>query len=359
MGRIIGVDLGTMFFQVAEFGNDKKKINVKTTRNAFVELDTTDDVEEILSRNNWQYIKDQDKYYVIGEDSLRVANMFPGKIELRRPMQDGVLNANEPKKTLILSSMVEQAIGKAQSKEDLVCTCVSSESVDESQDNVFHKNRLIGIFKKLGYQCKVIEEGLAVILSSNPVMIEVDGTEAKFTGIGISSGAGRMNCVLAYKALQVVGLSCARSGDYIDRMVAAATGYPVSQITRKKETKLDFTKIDPDDDVLFALDAYYSNVIEYVFKKFALKFKEVKSQFEAPLDIILAGGTAMPKGFCAKVEEVVRGLELPFEIKEVKLVSDPRSAVVKGCLRQAYITAKQHEKQEEGGSEDAEFFEGQ
>jgi len=38
------------------------------------------------------------KYFVVGEDSMRVARMFPGKVELRRPMQDGILNKEEDKK---------------------------------------------------------------------------------------------------------------------------------------------------------------------------------------------------------------------------------------------------------------------
>lgn len=349
--RATGIDVGTMFFQVAEEGEGGMEI--LRTRNAFVELEVSEDIEEILGRNDWQYVKDGGKFFVIGEDSLRVANMFPGKVELRRPLADGVLNKGEEKKMLVLNELIKSAIGTAPSNKSVVCTCVSSDSADGSPDSAFHKARLMGMFKNLGWNVKVIEEGHAVILSERPVLNEPDGTESPFSGIGISFGAGRVNCVLAYKGLQVVGMSAARCGDWIDAKVAEATGEPLSQITKKKETKLNFDDIDYDDDVIFALDAYYGEMIRFVFKNFASKFQEVKSQFEAPLEVVLAGGTSTPQGFCKKVEEVIRELELPFEIKSVKLATEPRDAVVKGCLTQAIITQRKLEKSDPDNIESA------
>jgi actin-like ATPase involved in cell morphogenesis len=103
--RAIGYDPGTMFCQTAEM--DGEKVKFTSTRNAFVELPQSDDVEETLKRNNWQYIKDDGRYYVVGEDCIKVANIFPGKVEVRRPMADGVLNKNEDKKLVILIKIVK------------------------------------------------------------------------------------------------------------------------------------------------------------------------------------------------------------------------------------------------------------
>ena len=178
-------------------------------------------------------------------------------------------------------------------------------------------------------------------------MLSLMAAKARYSGIGISFGAGRVNCVLAYKGLQVVGMSAARSGDWVDKKVAEAIGDPLSQVTKAKETKLDFNNLDADDDVVFALDAYYGEMIKYVFSKFAKKFQEVKSQFEAPLEVIVAGGTSMPKGFCSKVENVIRELDLPFEVAGVRHASEPRNAVVKGCLTQAVITARKMHRDED------------
>lgn len=343
MSRAVGCDCGTMFFQVAE--NDPSgNIDFKVIRNSFVELEASEDTEQILTQNDWQYVSDEKHYYVIGEDSMRVARIFPGKVELRRPMQGGVLNKGEEKKMLVMAKMIESSIGKPPDEKSVVCTCVSSDPVDDAVDNTFHKARLEGMFKRMGWEnIKVIEEGHAVILSERPVLVEADGTQVPFSGIGMSFGAGKVNCVLAYRGLPIIGMSAARSGDWIDKKVSEQTDTPISQVTNIKETKLNFNKIDYDDDVQFALDAYYSNMLEFVFKKFSDKFSKVKSQFEAPLEIVVAGGTSMPQGFGRKITSVIAGLDLPFEVKEVKRASDPRTAVVKGCLTQAIISQKKME----------------
>ena len=713
--RVTGVDVGTMFFQVSESG-DNGSVKVKTIRNAFVELPDTEDVEEILSRNDWQWLKDGKHYYILGEDSLRVANMFPNKVDLRRPMQDGVLNKNEDKKMLVMAEIIKSSLGEAPDDKSVVCTCVSSESVDGSPDSTFHRSRLMGMFKRLGWNTKVIEEGHAIVLSERPVIVEKDevddDVEVPYSGVGCSFGAGRSNCVLAYKGLQVVGMSAARClskkfpvlcngqimsisevqpgdividgmgqesevlsvidngykeellsiglkrfsniplemteehkvfikrnlswqwlradeivigdilgvpvilpsvassnmlylgtdynnnrirlvksrnlgrlfglflgdgstnfnknghgyvqwainrkdseiiekydriltelldidvemadcpqeglirlkahrtylakffkqrfynacgekicplklsdipdqmaigiieglidsdgfrpqnryryngfaiyntstaiimlahmlfnrfsiqhsiskrdprlgginskgiqiegkkdawsiqayalaaslfqtfvnhenhgfsyqrpdfieykvesikkvsyndnvfdlkvnsphhsfsslgaivhncGDWIDQRVSDATGQPIGQVTRKKERHLDFDALDQDDDVIFALDAYYGEMIKYVFEHFGKKFATVKSQFDYPLTIVVAGGTSMPQGFCNKVREVLLGLDLPFEIKDVVHASDSRNAVVKGLLVQAAITKRRLDKGE-------------
>jgi len=339
--RAVGVDCGTMFFQTAE-NNKDGKTELKTIRNAFIELEVTDDIEEILAQNKWRYIKSDGNYYVIGEDSLKVAKMC--KLELRRPMQDGILNKGEDKKMVVLSELIRTSIGKPSDAQSVVCTCVSSESVDGYKDSTYHKDRLSSMFKNLGWNVKVIEEGLAVILSEAPSVIDSEGSEVPFSGIGISFGSGRANCVLAYKGMKITGCSTARSGDWIDNRVAEQLGVPISKIISKKEKELDFTNIDPEDDVLYALNVYYEAMIEYTIKNFANKFKQDKPDIDEELDIIIAGGTSMPKGFCAKVEEVIRRLDLPFKVRNVKHASDPRNSVVNGCLIQAGITHKKLSK---------------
>jgi len=342
-GRAVGCDVGTMFFQVAE-KLDTDSLSHKTVRNAFVELPVSEDAEDVLLRNGWQYVKDGENYYVIGDDAIQVANIFPGKTEIRRPLADGVLNKSEDKKLLVLAEIINQAVGPAEGDNSWLCTCVSSASVDTSQDSVFHRQRLEALFKRLGWNIKVIEEGHAVILSERPVVIE-DGKEIAYSGIGVSFGAGRANCVLAYRGLPIIGMSVARSGDWVDNIVSEQTGIPISQIISIKEKKLDFDNIDYDSDVEFALDAYYDQLIRHVFTLFGKKFAEEKSQFDAPLDIILAGGTSMPNGFTNKVRKIVDSLNLPFEINDVRAARDPRTAVVEGLYAAASVAQKKAAKE--------------
>ena len=337
--RAVGYDPGTAFFQVAE-KNNKGEIEFKTIRNAFVEISdhAGEDIEQILKQNKWQYVSDGKNYYIIGNDSLKVSRLFP-EIEVRRPMQNGVLNKGEDKKMLIMASMIENILGKTEDDNSLVCFCVSSEVVDSSMSNEFHQKRIEGMIERLGFKTKCVDEGMGVLFSERPVVV-VDGEEIPYSGIAVSFGAGRVNIVLAYRGLQILGMSCNRGGDFIDKKVSEQTSSPLSSIINIKEKILDFNNIDYNDDIIFALDVYYKNLIEYVFRNFAKKCKNVKSEFDSPLDIVLAGGTACPPGFRDKVESIVRSLDLPFEIKDVRISKDPRNSVVKGLLTQAIISQK-------------------
>ncbi len=339
--RICSFDAGTMFFQVAEKNKDGE-IEIKTMRNSFVELENydIDDIEETLKQNKWQYVTDKKHFYIIGDDSLKVCLLFP-QVILRRPMQDGVLNKGEDKKMLVMAKMIEDLIGgKSLDENSLVCFCTSGRSIDNEVDDKFHRARLTGMFERLGWKTKRIDEGLAVVLSERPTMIEKDKTEVPYTGLAISFGSGKVNITLAYKGLPIISISSTRAGDYVDKMVAENTDLSLSQIAHVKETKLDFNNIDYENDCLFCLDVYYQNMIEYTMRNIAKEFKKVKSKFTGPIDIVIAGGTASPPGFQNKVESVIRTLDLPFQIKNVKISKDPRNSVVKGLLIQAIISQK-------------------
>jgi len=333
--RAVGVDVGTMFFQTAELVDDK--ISVSAVRNAFVEIPYSSELEEILTRNGWRYVKDGTQYFVVGDDSMQVAKLFPGSVEIRRPLQDGVLNRDEPKKSLVLSGVIESSLGKAPDENSVICTCVSSPCADAGQDSTFHTARLKAMFTRLGWNVKVIEEGLAVILSERPSVVLDDGTEVPFSGIGMSFGAGRANCVVAYKGMQVLGMSVSRSGDWVDKQVSEQTAVPVSQVIDFKERVLDFENIDEDNDIAFALDAYYDAMLRHVVGLFAKKFTEVKSQFDKPLDVVIAGGTSMPKGFEKKLARIMSSVNLPFKIGDVRKAADPRNSVCSGLLTSAQI----------------------
>jgi hypothetical protein len=344
MPEAVGYDVGTMFCQCAKQGADGK-VSMSNVRNAFVEVPGGEDIEEILARNGWQWIKDGKSYFVVGEDSLQVAKLFPGKVELRRPLQDGVLNRSEDKKNVILAKIIEDQCGKAPDAQSVVCTCISSPCIDmDTADNTFHSARLKGMFARLGWNVKIIEEGLAVILSERPTTKDAEGKEIPYSGMGISFGAGRANCVLAYRGMQILGMSVQRSGDWIDKQVSQQTGIPISQVMNKKETILDLCRDDYDDDLLFALSAYYDSMIKYVFNNFAMKLKDVKTEFSYPIDIVVAGGTSMPKGFDVRVEKVIRSLNLPFSINKVSRSLSPRNSVVSGLLTQAEIVKRKLEK---------------
>ena len=147
--------------------------------------------------------------------------------------------------------------------------------------------------------------------------------------------------------MQIVGFSTTRAGDWLDQKVSEQTDIPISQAVYIKERKLDFSNIIYEDDILFAYQVYYQSLIEYTFKNLAKRFKKVKSKFSGPIEIVIAGGTASPPGLQKKIEEVIESLDLPFEIRKIRISDDPKNSVVKGLLTQAIISQKKLEKKTE------------
>lgn len=339
MSRIASCDVGTMFFQTAERMPDGG-VETQMIRNAFVELSDIDDAEDTLRRNGWNYVRKDDKFFVVGEDALQVARWFSGRVELRRPLQSGVLNKGEEQKLVVLDYMVEKTIGTATDDKSYLTTCVSSPSVDGAIDSAGHRRRLEALFKGRGWNTNVIEEAYAVVLGERPKAKEEGGSESPMSGIGVSCGAGRVNCVLVYKGVVLAAMSAARSGDWIDEKVQEETGLPLAQITSYKENKLDLSNPDLDSDLAFALDTYYEMMISDVFKMFSKKFSEVKGEHSATFDIVVAGGTSTVPGFIPKMKEIVSKLELPFKVGDVRHAKNPRNAVAEGCLAHAAAMAK-------------------
>lgn len=48
--------------------------------------------------------------------------------------------------------------------------------------------------------------------------------------------------------------------------------------------------------------------------------------------LVLSGGSALPKGFRERFEEVLRASDFPIPIKEIRMAVDPLSATAKGAL---------------------------
>ncbi len=123
MSRAISVDVGTMFYQTAEKNIDGT-VKFQCIRNAFVEMAGGDDTEDTLKRNGWNFVKDGDKFYVTGEDAIKVAKAFPNRVEMRRPLADGVLNKGEDKKMMVLDYIVGSTIPSAPDDKSVVCFCL-------------------------------------------------------------------------------------------------------------------------------------------------------------------------------------------------------------------------------------------
>jgi len=91
------------------------------------------------------------------------------------------------------------------------------------------------------------------------------------------------------------------------------------------------------------LDIFYQNMIEHALNNFAEKFNQLNNRIDVPLEIVVAGGTATVPGFLEKFKVVMSSLDLPFQVKTVRMADNPFYAVSHGCLVKA-VAAENKQK---------------
>ena len=211
---------------------------------------------------------------------------------------------------------------------------VPAQPVDQEDDDFdvgYHEDVVKAILSEVGYQARAINEAEALCYAE---LADLD-----YTGIGISCGAGMTNVCVMLNGEPTVLFSTTKSGDWVDRMSAVATGEPDSVVQVEKEGG-NFTVGEANENpVLSAVASYYERLIEYTAKQlaFALSGHKALPKFKHPITIVVAGGTSQAKGYIQKLKEKLAENHFPLEIQEVKHAQDPLHSVAKGCLIAASI----------------------
>jgi len=319
----IGLDCGTMHLCAARSDTDE----VKITRNVFLKLDS-DDIQ-ISELSEISHVESEDgDLFIIGSDAFKYANIF-GQ-EVSRPMEKGLISPKEIAAIDVLTLMIKDLIGDVKGKDAYCSYSVPAEAIDEGRSITYHENVFARILKSLGINYSSINEAMAIIYS--------ECAKEKFSGIAISFGAGMANVAVAYKGIQALAFSTARSGDWIDRGTAESLGMVANRVTSIKEKYMKFSgeveiKNKKTKRVLEALFYYHKALIEYTVKKIIKEFDEkVDIEVDEPIPIVVSGGTSMPEGFVEMFRDVISGYDLPFEVSEIRRAKNPLTAVANGLL---------------------------
>ena len=317
-----GLDIGTAFLVCAEkVGNN---IVFRSERNAFFEIERNDFTKNMLDSSKVKYIIKDDKLYVVGDEALEFANIF--NKDTRRPLSGGVISPKEKEALPMVELLIKTLLEQPSSEGELVYYSVPGEPLDANFNVIYHERILNEFLKKIGYNPKPVNEGYAIVLSE----LANNG----FTGIGLSFGAGMVNVCLSFKAVPVFKFSLTKAGDWIDQQVSMVVNETASKVCSIKESSLDLTKTSNLTKIESALSIYYNHLIEYVIENMKDEFSRTEKmpRIEKPIDIVLSGGTSMPKGFAERFKEIFIRLKFPLAIGEVKIASNPLKAVAKGAL---------------------------
>jgi len=320
----IGADFGTMHICISRSDSDE----VKIARNVFIKINKDDITLSELTDIN--YVENEDgEIFIIGNDAFKFANIF-GK-EVSRPMERGLISSKEIYAIDVLTLMIKSLIGDVGDK-DVYCNySIPAEAIDEERSVTYHEKVFSRILGSLGINHSPINEAMAIIYS--------ECAKEKFSGVGVSFGAGMCNVAISFRGIETLKFSTARSGDWIDKNVAESLGMITNRVTNIKEKYLNLEegfakeKNKKIKRVLEALTYYHEALINYTIKKIIHEFEEkVDLDLDESIPLIVSGGSSMPVGFLKKFKSILSTYELPFEISEIRRAENPLTSVSNGLL---------------------------
>ena len=333
MGK--GLDVGTSFIVLSSETNSNT-VEYKEFRDAFYVIKPTTPVASKMIEKGLMgkvFIKDSDgSFILLGKDAIEKA--IERNDTAKRPMYRGVVSAKEKDAKKVLAFILKEVVGQASEPNEKLVFCVPAQPVDQEDEDFdvgYHEDIVKTILKECGYESKAINEAEALCYA------ELEAED--YTGIGISCGAGMTNVCVMLNGEPTVVFSTTKSGDWIDRMSAVATGETDSIVQAEKEHG-DFTIGEPNNSaILSAVSVYYERLIEYTAKQLSAALNGHKSlpKFKEPLTIVVAGGTSQAKGYIEHLNKKLLDNNFPVNIKVVRHAQDPLHAVAKGCLIAAKV----------------------
>lgn len=334
----IGLDVGTGFLVSARVNKDGD-ISYASVRDCFFGLPKDDfESNSVFNKSILDYIVVGDTACILGSEALEMARVH--RQATSRPLSSGVLNtAKEKNSRFILEKLIACVLSGhvAKNGEKLVFS-VPGPQVGNPDFNVeHHAMSLVTMLSKFGVDAEPVNEAHAVVISELSSM-EKDSTTA-VSGLGLSFGAGLVNCCAVHKGMPIFEFSIPKSGDYIDQFATTNTSTAESKIIHIKETQLDLTVnlADPTlSEEIRSLAFGYKSAIQQTVKGIANAFNTT-TKIDVPdgMPIIISGGTSMPKGFVEMFKEELGKVRLPFEVGQVIPTKDRLKAVAKGCMLKA------------------------
>jgi actin-like ATPase involved in cell morphogenesis len=329
-----GLDVGTSYIVLSS--ENKDKIIYKDFRDAFYIIKPTTPVATKMIEKGLTgkvFIKDSDgSFILLGKDAIEKA--IERNDTAKRPMFRGVVSAKEKNAKRILAFILKEVVDKPSEENEKIVFCVPAQPVDQEDDDFdvgYHEDVVKTILSEVGYSPRAINEAEALCYA------ELESED--YTGIGVSCGAGMTNVCVMLNGEPTVLFSTTKSGDWIDRMSAVATGEQDSVVQVEKEGG-GFVIGEPNSNhVLAAVSAYYERLIDYTTKNLASALKNHKAlpKFKNPLTIVVAGGTSLAKGYIENFKIKMAENGFPIEIKEIRHANDPLHAVAKGCMIAAKV----------------------
>ena len=331
MGK--GLDVGTSYIVLSE--DSANGVVYKDFRDAFYIIKPTTPVATKMIEKGLSgkvFVKDNDSFIILGKDAIEKA--IERNDNAKRPMSKGVVSAKEKDAKRVLAFILKEVAGKASEQNEKLVFCVPAQPIDQADEDFdvgYHEDVVKSILAECGYDAKAINEAEALCYA--------ELADEDYTGIAISCGAGMTNVCVMLNGEPTLVFSTTKSGDWVDRMSAIATGEKDSVVQAEKEGGGFIIGEHNNNPVLSAVSSYYERLIDYTTKQLTATLTDHKSlpKFKNALTIVIAGGTSQAKGYIENFTQKLLDNNFPLKIKIVRHSSDPLHAVAKGCLIAAKV----------------------
>jgi actin-like ATPase involved in cell morphogenesis len=325
----LGLDVGTSFIVLAK--QSENGIEYKDFRDAFYKIKPATPVATKMIEKGLDgkiFVKDSDgSFILLGKDAIEKA--IERNDTAKRPMYRGVVSVKEKDAKKILAFILKEVVGVSNTIGEKLVFCVPAQPVDQEDSDFdvgYHEDIVKTILSESGYEAKAINEAEALCYA------ELENDE--YTGVAISCGAGMTNVCVMLNGEPTVVFSTTKSGDWVDRMAAVATGETDSVVQAEKEAGGFIVGQPNENAILAAVASYYERLIDYTTKQLAFALKNHKSlpKFKNELTVVVAGGTSQAAGYIEMFKQKLIENDFPIKVKDVRHAADPLHAVAKGCL---------------------------
>ena len=153
----VGLDVGTCWL-VSATQDDSGQTQIKSIRDAFLDIEADESTLNMLKMSNVSYIQDGKDIVVVGDAALNLANLL--KRNTRRPLQEGVISPGEHDAERILVTLLKNILPKSKVENENVFFSVPAKSVDSEMDIIYHEAMLRKIIEVTS-GCKASEIGRA------------------------------------------------------------------------------------------------------------------------------------------------------------------------------------------------------
>jgi hypothetical protein len=304
----------------------EKKPRFESQLNAFITLPKSKLTESLLEREGVFHQVTGDEIVVAGNDAQKFAEVF--HVDVRRPMQRGVLNPLEPHSLSVMTGIITRMLGKAVSPSRKVRFSIPAPAAPSETAIAYHQASIRQILTDLGYDAQPIEEGLAVVFGEMGF--------SNYTGIGISCGSGLCNVCFAVLSVPVIQFAVPKAGDFIDTHAASVTGELATRVRVQKEQAFRLNGMS-GDLTQNALTVYYEDVIHTLVNTMRTTIASTQKlpKLDHAVPVVISGGTAAPKGFLERFTSVLKSQEFPIRLSDVKTPEDPLHSTARGALMAA------------------------